>query len=879
MRPADVAIVWHFHQPWYRDDVAGDFVLPWVRRRAAKDYLHMLQVLERHPDVRVSVNVVPSLLAQLEMYANGGAADADRELCLRPAEDLSPAEVAFLTGRAAHDDYGRRVAMLAPYVQLVDRLSAADAASADRALVRDLQVWTFLAWLDPDQVRADPDLLALARRGGGFGEADKATVDAAQQRLLGQVIPAFHEAVAQGRVEPLTSPYHHPILPLIIDAASARVAVPGIALPEAPLRAPDDAEEQLRWGLEEFARLAGHAAAGVWPPECAVSPQTAALLASLGVPFALADELVLGRTLGDADVRAGGQLYSAHRDVSGLALVFRDAALSNLIGFTYQSMSAAAAVGDLLGRIERIASEAGSGGAPPLVTIALDGENFKDFYEENATPFLDALYAALASSPAVRTTHLGAHLAENGAPGQLPPLFTGSWVDADLHTWIGQPAHTRAWSLLGATRAALSRVDARSRHPRAWHELLVAEASDWFWWFGEHHDSGADASWDALFRTHLRNAHSLAGLGVPAGVDEPLLTTLAIGADCPPLRPIDPVGAGEVEWLSGGIAEVGAVHGAMRPPPSSVERVVYGAGNGRLHLKFGETVPRFDRAVLDAADGGVLVIEQAARSISVALPSPGPLELAVVLEEAGRSPERVPTRGFLHVDDGPVGGGPLHVVLVATECAPLAVAGDLATLVADTAADAAALGHRVVVVLPHHRDALFGRDPGVRIAALGAPAVPGDAACRVVQGALPDRDVPVLSLDAPALFDRGAVYGEADDAERYLAFSALAAAVIAATGFRPDVVHAFEWEAAPLLAMVAAGQARTATVLSVGAGSHRNSVDVASAVRAGIPPAGEGAVDLLDVGIAAATVVEDTPRRSRLDALYDAAVRASAAAG
>ena len=879
MRPAEVAVVWHFHQPWYRDDVAGDFVLPWVRRRAAKDYLHMLQVLERHPGVRVSVNVVPSLLAQLEMYASGSAVDADRELCLRRAEDLSPAEVAFLVGRAAHDDYGRRVALLTPYIELVGRLSGGDPVSADRALVRDLQVWTFLAWLDPDQVRADPELLALAERGGGFAEADKATVDAAQQRLLAAVIPAFRDALAEGRVEPLTSPYHHPILPLLIDAASARVATPGIELPAPVLSAPEDAEEQLRWGLEEFARLGGRAAAGVWPPECAVSPPTAALLASLGVPFALADELVLGRTLGGVDVRAGGQLYAAHRDESGLALVFRDAALSNLIGFTYQSMPAAAAVADLLGRIEGIAAQAGSGGPPPLVTIALDGENFKDFYEENATPFLDALYTALASSPAVRSTHIGPHLADN-SPTALPaPLFTGSWVDADLRTWIGQPAHTRAWSLLGATRAALSRVDARSRHPAAWHELLVAEASDWYWWFGEHHDSGADASWDALFRTHLRNAHSLAGLGVPAGVDEPLLAALAIGADCPPLRPIDPVGGGEAEWLSGGIAEVGAVHGAMRPPASSVERIVYGAGNGRLHLKFGETVPRFDRAVLDAADGSVLVLDRAARSISVALPSPGPLDLAIVLEEAGRSPERVPSQRYLHVDDGPAAGGPLHVLIVAPECAPLAVAGDLAAVVADTAADAAALGHRVVVVVPHHRGAEFGRDPGVRIAALDAAGVEGAAGCRVVQGGLPDRDVPVLSLDAPALFDRDALYGEADDAERYLAFSALAAAVIDATGFRPDVVHAFEWEAAPSLALVAAHSSPPARVLSVGAGSHRASVDAASVARAGIPTVGGGAVDLLDLGIAAATVVEETPRRSGLEALYDTAIRGSAVAG
>src|ERR1700736_4202398 len=110
-QPLAVAVVWHMHQPWYRDDVAGQFVLPWVRRRATKDYLHMLRILERHPDVRVTINMVPSLLAQLEIYARGDAADADRELCLRAADELTAAEREFLVAGAKHADYGRRVAL------------------------------------------------------------------------------------------------------------------------------------------------------------------------------------------------------------------------------------------------------------------------------------------------------------------------------------------------------------------------------------------------------------------------------------------------------------------------------------------------------------------------------------------------------------------------------------------------------------------------------------------------------------------------------------------------------------------------------------------------------------------------------------------------
>lgn len=869
--PLAVAVVWHMHQPWYRDDVQGGFVLPWVRRRAAKDYLHMVQVLERHPAMRVTVNLVPSLLAQLEMYGAPGVSDADRDLCLRPASDLTAAERDFLVAGAAHDDYGRRVSLLTPYIELVRSLVAApDARSV--ADLRDLQVWTLLAWIDPDQIRSNPALASLANRGRGFTEDDKLTVDAAQLDLLRTVIPAYREAIAAGQVEPMTSPYHHPILPLLIDADSARVATPDIAIAQPPLQAVDDAREQLRRGLSEFARATGHGAVGVWPPECAVSPAAAQLMRSEGAGFALSDEHVLARTLVREDVRGSGELHRAYRDQSGLPMVFRDATLSNLIGFTYQSSSAEEAVADLLGRLETIAAGGPDDGRPRLVTIALDGENFKDFYAENATPFLEALYTGLTSHPLVRSTHIGAFLEQSSeAIESLPALFTGSWVDADLRTWVGQPAHTRAWSLLGDTRRALLTVDARTACPGAWDELLIAEASDWFWWFGEHHDSGRDAAWDDLFRAHLRNAHVLAGLAVPQAVDEPLISGGQLGLDCAPLRSIDPVEAGPGEWGCAGVAEVGSVFGAMRPPASSVERILYGGGNGRLHLRFGDTLPRFERAIVDAGPAGSLVIERAARSLSVALPQQGPLDFAIVLEEPGRGTERVPERGTVRVaapgDDIP---GRLRVLIATAECAPLAVAGQLAGLVAATAADAGALGHEVVVVVPHHRGASFGASPGVRVAELTIPGV--GASCRVVQGALGDRAVPVLSVDAAALFDRPGIYGEPDDGTRYIAFCAAVIELLAATGFAPDVVHGFEWQTAPLVARLAADPGRPATVLSVGEGSPGYVVAADTLADLGIGGVGEGPVDLLDLGRSVATVTEATPRRVRLDGLYAAAL-------
>ena len=871
--PLGVAVVWHMHQPWYRDDVAGQFVLPWVRRRATKDYLHMLQVLERHPEVRVTMNFVPSLLRQLELYAGGDFADSDRELCLRPADELTAAERDFLVAGAKHADYGRRVGLLTPYIELVNRLPVGDTSAVSTGDIRDLQFWTLLAWIDPDHIRADPELHALAQRGRDFTEEGKRLVDARQLALLRRVIPAYRDAVASGRVEPMTTPYHHPILPLLIDAASARVATPDIDLPQTPMRDPAAAEEHVRRGLQEFARICGVEARGMWPAECAVSPAAAALMHSCGVGFAVSDEGVLARTLGRESMRGAVELYRPHLDASGLRMVFRDSQLSNLVGFTYQGMAASEAAADLLRRLEKLAGAQVEGEPAQLVTIALDGENFKDFYEENATPFLDAFYAGLVASPSLQSTHIGPFLDANPESMQaLPALWTGSWIDANLRTWIGDPAHTRAWTLLGETHDALERAGGAAEHQLAHNELLIAQASDWFWWFGEHHDSGSDAAWDALFRTHLRNAYKLAGLAPPPQVSEPVIDGLALGSDCAPLRAINPAQDGAEEWRSAGIAEVGAALGAMRPPASSVSRIFYGAGGGRLHLRFGDLMPRFDRAIVEAGSAGRLVVERPVRNLSVALP-PGPVDFTVTLDESGRGAERVPAVGSLRVQSPADGvARPLRVLLVAAECAPLATAGELGGVVADTAADAAALGHDVVVVIPLHRGAPAGESPGVRIARLRATVSGRGTTSRLVQGALPGRGVPVLSVDAAAYFDRDSIYGSLDDGERYLTFCALVNAMLESTAFAPDIVHCFEWQTAALVAAVAGRPDAPATVFSAGEFSSGYRVDAAEVAGTGVARSGMGEIDLLDLGRQAATVVETTPRLGTLASLYDSAL-------
>ncbi len=651
----------------------------------------MVKLAQRHRDLRITINFVPSLFEQLADYAAGNGEDPHRELCLRSATELTTADRRFLVGLTRGTGFAYKVRLFEPFMALLAKLregepdDVADALSIDE--VRDLQVWWLLAWIDPEDIAADPVLLALAEKGRGLAEEDKREVDARQMALVREVIPLYRRAVEAGQIEAMTSPAYHPILPLLIDPASALVATPSMELPSRPMHRRDDAVEQIRVGLQMFAKHVGQRPRGMWPSECAVSPDAVTLISASGLQWAISDEHVLARSLDRpvrGDVSSSTRLYSPWRDPSGLTMVFRDADLSNRIGFIYGGMPTDAAVNDLVWRLEYVASQQPENRSW-LVVLALDGENCWQHYEEDGDIFLDRLYARLTSNPRLRTTHVGAFIdAHPEAVQPLPKLWSGSWIDASFTTWIGDPQHSRAWDLLAAARDALETAGGPSRFPQAYRELLIAEGSDWFWWFGRHHDSGIDAAWDALYRSHLRNAYELLGRAVPPEVDQPILGGAAEHLDRPPLRPISPrPGAGdEAEWEAAGIAEVGTALGTMHPPSSSVRSIRYGVDAERLALRFGDEAPRFRRAEVDlwvgeaapdvpptarvvverddaggysarVGDGSPQEVARApALELAVPLAALGAsagdrVELRIVLDEEGRGRETVPPSGAL----------------------------------------------------------------------------------------------------------------------------------------------------------------------------------------------------------------------------------------
>src|ERR1044071_5110243 len=104
-----VALMWHMHQPFYEDLVTHEHILPWVRLHALKDYYGMVALTREFPDLRLTFNLVPSLLVQLEAFGEDRARDRYLDLSLKPAAELDEADVTFILQNFFHAQRQRMI--------------------------------------------------------------------------------------------------------------------------------------------------------------------------------------------------------------------------------------------------------------------------------------------------------------------------------------------------------------------------------------------------------------------------------------------------------------------------------------------------------------------------------------------------------------------------------------------------------------------------------------------------------------------------------------------------------------------------------------------------------------------------------------------------
>ncbi len=606
--PLSIAFVWHMHQPYYRVPGQDEALLPWVRLHAAKDYLHMLDVLAQYPNVHATFNLVPSLNEQLIDYGAGRL--YDRIMSLAQRTTWTAEERAYLVNLCFSINWNNIARRYPRYNELIERRS--EAASFSDQELRDLLTWFNLAWTDPNVLENDPELRALVHKDRGFDLADTQVVLQKHVTLCAEVVNRYRALEAGGYIEVTTSPYYHPILPLLIDNRLAARTTPGIPLPPPGYNfsAPEDATRQIKLAVEQHTRLFGRAPRGMWPSEGAVAPEIIALVQAAGLQWLASDEEILARSLGVPIARDHEKLlsnpalfYQPYRllvdQVPGPAIIFRDHEMSDRIGFLYQNIHGVQAADELVTRLQWLHWRLGNE-QPYLVPIILDGENCWEWYEHNGDVFLHSLYARLDRHPDLRAVTVSEFLHAHPPQATLPHLATGSWIRGDLTTWIGDPEHTRAWSVLARTRTDLedwqrtARLVDPQRMARAWQAIDISEGSDWFWWYSRNNSSDQDLLFDETFRAHLAVVYDCMGQPLPDWVINPIAAAgHALATVDQPKALISPSlharGDAAPEWNGAAVIRALPAAGAMqradvRPKPLQMVRIGY--DQQRLYVRF-----------------------------------------------------------------------------------------------------------------------------------------------------------------------------------------------------------------------------------------------------------------------------------------------------
>ncbi len=587
-RKISVAFLWHMHQPPYLEPRSRVFLLPWTFLHGMKDYYDMGAAIRRRPGMRANVNFTPSLLEQLDQYARDEIPDQTLLVMSKAPETLTRSDREYLL-RTCLGIPQTMIGRIPRYTELfeIHRATRAQGLDPDERLgpsdYLDLIVSFLLAWCGPT-LSEDPVVQALVTKGRNFSTDDRDRLLATARAFIGRIVPLWRELAQSGQVELSTTPFNHPILPLLIDNGVAVQANPGTTLPDVRFEAPYEAARQVDLGLAHFERAFGFRPQGMWPAEGAVSEAAVSLISSRGVRWIATDEEILRRSLGGSTTQA--ERFSPHvRD--GVSIFFRDHFLSDQVGFVYSRWSREQAVAHFMTELRHRALAAP--GDDGLVLVALDGENAWEFYPDGGYPFLDALYQALESSSFAQPVTLGSYLDRHGPGMPLDTLATGSWIDGELNTWIGDPAKNRAWALLSAAwqvaRDTLTTSDAQSERVRTL--MLRAEASDWFWWFGAGHVSIHEREFDYLFRQNLRALYEELGAPVPEALDRPVGLDKGALPIRPPSARIRPAINGQrggfYKWVGAGSCDF--AHGSIHRLQPIVTGVRFGYDHRTLFIR------------------------------------------------------------------------------------------------------------------------------------------------------------------------------------------------------------------------------------------------------------------------------------------------------
>ena len=602
-----IAFYWHMHQPVYQLTSGGDYLMPWVRLHAVKDYLDMAMWTKKFDKLKLNFNIVPILVDSIIDYAEKGAHDIHSRMTITPENELKQEDKIFILNNFFDANYQTMILTNPEYhrlYQIVQTEGTNDTSIFTNQEYADLMALFNLAWIDPSYKTSIPELKKLIKKGKNYTLEDRINIIEIQRDIIIKIIPSTKKLVEKNKIEITTSPYYHPILPILLDYKNIKKnQIPDDDISN--LKTELDAKVQTEMALDRIEEVFGKRPRGIWPSEHCVNGKTLELLSSLGVEWSISDEGILANSINfEFEHDFKGYLkepyhllktYRYKTKNTDLKMIFRDSAIPNLISFEYQNHNPIATANDLYDRIKVLQSKIlSSPDREHLLTIALDGENCWENYLEDGASFLKTLYTLITEDETLETVLISDYLDNTKEDKPLNKIAAGSWMNRNFKLWIDEPVKDIAWTYLKRVRQDFSNfVKREPLNPNielARRELFICEGSDWFWWYGEPNDSGRDNIFDFLFRTHLKNIYRYLDLDTPKYLDDPISNISTTKPSKYPKSLISPeingkfVTTEEDIWNNAGFIEI--PDGPVLRESKLFDKIRFGNDENYFYLKF-----------------------------------------------------------------------------------------------------------------------------------------------------------------------------------------------------------------------------------------------------------------------------------------------------
>ncbi len=584
---AKLLFLFHMHQPYYVDTAEKKAIMPWVRLHGIKGYYDIPYLINSLENTKITVNLVPSLIEQILLYSEKKISDLYLDLTLKSPSDMTDEEKLFLIDNFFSVNRKNFIFPSVNYSRLLELRGDSDNIDDLRKRLsffteqdlRDLQALFNLSWFGFAARKEFPEIKELLKKERSYTEDDIKLIVDIQFKVLGRIIPLYRELLAKGKIEISISPYFHPILPLIIDSDIGKVALPDRPFPP-KFSYPEHAKAHIVEGIQMFESVFGKKPSGMWPSEGSVSNDALELISGCKLKWIATDEEILKKS-GFESMHKFEFLYKPYVFRQNLYCFFRDRELSDKIGFVYYNMEPVKALEDFLKHIKRIVQF--NDKKEPVIPIIFDGENPWEFYKNLAEDFLFTLFKGIEKCGFAETTTFSEAM-ESVNPGKLDSIWPGSWINANFAIWIGHHEMNTAWSYLGRTAGFFEEkskeINDKEMLKNAKKELMVAEGSDWFWWYGDDFQVKGQEKFDILFLKHLSNVYRFLGEKEPVFLKTPIKKPKSIHKPSMPVSLISPDIDGKItnyfEWSGAGVYIPIGKGGAMFEGENAVKRILFG---------------------------------------------------------------------------------------------------------------------------------------------------------------------------------------------------------------------------------------------------------------------------------------------------------------